>query len=460
MKEFGAALRRAREHAGLTLQQLYDRTRINPKYLQDIENGNFPNLPQTYIRAFIKDYAIEVGLDEKEVLDAYNRYAESFKGVAPPPPPVDINALLPQPDGSIEIIGTSHTESQTPESEPQLILQPELEFHPPTPKKESDPPALLEKNRVERKHPMTDATKEPPARIDPQKKTSEHETPTAKPLTPSLRVELDTSAIDQERITERQTQVPVPPKKQSFVNMILSKEDAQEKEEKGAIKIKSAAVKPTRVYDTKPAIPTEEDISIPPIAVQKPPSPPKPPRKNSDVTNRTRLAAWLIIIIIVIAIYAIVEFGGKSTAVVPPTQDSTRIAAQIQAKKFIDSTQFAIPEPQTIPEDTSTVIQPKEEQALEPTQMKFAVEDSLLLEAFSTAPVWFQIRMDTTRSERGSMSSNEHRMWKAKDYFIVTLGDAGAVTFMLNGKNLGSFGEEGLVLKNQTITRQSIGKNQ
>lgn len=460
MKEFGAALRRAREHAGLTLQQLYDRTRINPKYLQDIENGNFPNLPQTYIRAFIKDYAIEVGLDEKEVLEAYNRYAESLKGVAPPPPPVDINALLPQPDGSIEIVGASHTEPQTPEPEPKPILQPELEFHPPAPKKESEPLVPVEKNKGERTSSTTDATIKPPTPIDPQKKKSEPVTPSAKPPAPSLRVELDTSAIDQERIIEQQPQVPAPPKKQSFVNMILSKEDAQEKEEKGAAKIKSGSVKPKRVYDTKPAIPTEQEIAVPPEPTTKPPLPPKPPRKNSDVSNRTRLAAWLIIIIIVIAVYAIVEFGGRTTTVVPPMQDSTRIAAQIQAKKFIDSTQLAIPEPQTIPEDTTTVIQPKEEQALEPTQMKFAVEDSLLLEAFSTAPVWFQIRMDTTRSERGSMSSNEHRMWKAKDYFIVTLGDAGAVTFMLNGKNLGSFGEEGLVLKNQTITRQSIGKNQ
>jgi hypothetical protein len=44
-------------------------------------------------------------------------------------------------------------------------------------------------------------------------------------------------------------------------------------------------------------------------------------------------------------------------------------------------------------------------------------------------------------------------VWKARDYFVVTLGDAGAVTFFLNGKEIGTLGEEGSVIKNVVLSR-------
>lgn len=42
---------------------------------------------------------------------------------------------------------------------------------------------------------------------------------------------------------------------------------------------------------------------------------------------------------------------------------------------------------------------------------------------------------------------------EGKDYFVVTLGDAGAVTFFLNGKEIGTLGEEGSVIKNVVLSR-------
>lgn len=92
---------------------------------------------------------------------------------------------------------------------------------------------------------------------------------------------------------------------------------------------------------------------------------------------------------------------------------------------------------------------------MEPAPQVFARDDSLVLEAFSNAPVWFSVRMDTTRTERGQLSSNDHRVWKARDRFVITLGDAGAVTFFLNGREIGALGEEGAVVKNVTLSRQN-----
>jgi hypothetical protein len=42
---------------------------------------------------------------------------------------------------------------------------------------------------------------------------------------------------------------------------------------------------------------------------------------------------------------------------------------------------------------------------------------------------------------------------------VITLGDAGAVTFFLNGKEIGSLGEEGAVVKNVTLSRQQLNGN-
>ena len=70
-------LKKAREAKHLTLSDIADATLINMDFLQAIEQGNTAILPQTYIRAFIREYASVVGLDPNEVM---RRYDEATKG--------------------------------------------------------------------------------------------------------------------------------------------------------------------------------------------------------------------------------------------------------------------------------------------------------------------------------------------------------------------------------------------
>jgi cytoskeletal protein RodZ len=77
MDHFFAELKNARESRHLSLSDISDRTLINEKFLEAIEQGNTSVLPQTYIRAFIREYAGAVGLDPKEVM---HKYDESLKG--------------------------------------------------------------------------------------------------------------------------------------------------------------------------------------------------------------------------------------------------------------------------------------------------------------------------------------------------------------------------------------------
>ena len=63
----GERLRRAREEQNRSLASIAEATCITLKFLEGIEKGVPPKLPDTYIRAFIRAYAQQVGLDLAEV---------------------------------------------------------------------------------------------------------------------------------------------------------------------------------------------------------------------------------------------------------------------------------------------------------------------------------------------------------------------------------------------------------
>ena len=61
LNKFSEELKEARIKNGLTLQQIAAKTRIDLKFLENLENGNFAFLPELYIKAFIREYAKLVG---------------------------------------------------------------------------------------------------------------------------------------------------------------------------------------------------------------------------------------------------------------------------------------------------------------------------------------------------------------------------------------------------------------
>lgn len=64
----GQQLRRAREKAGLTIEQVAAETRIPQRHLEVIEQGDFGALPaRTYAMGFARTYARAVGIDEREI---------------------------------------------------------------------------------------------------------------------------------------------------------------------------------------------------------------------------------------------------------------------------------------------------------------------------------------------------------------------------------------------------------
>jgi cytoskeletal protein RodZ len=72
MNTFSDELRKERVSRDISLQDISVRTRINIRYLEAIEQGSFDILPQTYVRAFLREYAQTVGIEPAEVLRKYD----------------------------------------------------------------------------------------------------------------------------------------------------------------------------------------------------------------------------------------------------------------------------------------------------------------------------------------------------------------------------------------------------
>ncbi|MFL5302661.1 MAG: helix-turn-helix domain-containing protein [Anaeromyxobacteraceae bacterium] len=78
----GAALRGAREAAGVSVAQLAERTKVTRQHLENIESERVERLPpRPYLRGFLSAIAKELRLDPQEVTRCY------IDAVFPKPPP-------------------------------------------------------------------------------------------------------------------------------------------------------------------------------------------------------------------------------------------------------------------------------------------------------------------------------------------------------------------------------------
>lgn len=89
---FGEFLRQARERRRLTLEQIAGETKIAPRLLTSLEQGNVQPMPKgMYRRAMLRAYAESVGLDTEAALTEFERTFEE------PPPREASLPPVPQP---------------------------------------------------------------------------------------------------------------------------------------------------------------------------------------------------------------------------------------------------------------------------------------------------------------------------------------------------------------------------
>ena len=98
MDDFGGKLRQARERRGISLRQIAASTKISAAALEALERNDISKLPGgIFSRAFVRAYAVEVGLDPddtvKEFLDRFNQE---------PPPTAESAMIVPQEETDFE----------------------------------------------------------------------------------------------------------------------------------------------------------------------------------------------------------------------------------------------------------------------------------------------------------------------------------------------------------------------
>lgn len=72
MGQLGELLKEARQNKGVSLEEVEEKLRIRKKYLQALEEEDFSIMPpEVYIKGFLRNYAIYLGLDPEEVRNLY-----------------------------------------------------------------------------------------------------------------------------------------------------------------------------------------------------------------------------------------------------------------------------------------------------------------------------------------------------------------------------------------------------
>jgi hypothetical protein len=85
-----------------------------------------------------------------------------------------------------------------------------------------------------------------------------------------------------------------------------------------------------------------------------------------------------------------------------------------------------------------------------------APADSLTLRAVIADSVWVSMVVDREPSREYLFTGPTRASWRARERFVVTLGNAGAVQFTLNKREIGVLGSRGAVVRGVEINRRTL----
>jgi len=77
--KFYEELKNTRNSKKISLKEISEYTKINVKYLDALENGEFTVLPNVYTRLFLRSYCNYLGIEHRTVLDEYEIYTLGHK---------------------------------------------------------------------------------------------------------------------------------------------------------------------------------------------------------------------------------------------------------------------------------------------------------------------------------------------------------------------------------------------
>jgi cytoskeletal protein RodZ len=79
-KEIGKIFSEARQEKGMSRDEASEKSRIHPNVIKDIETGVFDRLGKTYLRSFLKKYAVFLGLNPEGIIQKYESISAQIPG--------------------------------------------------------------------------------------------------------------------------------------------------------------------------------------------------------------------------------------------------------------------------------------------------------------------------------------------------------------------------------------------
>jgi cytoskeletal protein RodZ len=172
----------------------------------------------------------------------------------------------------------------------------------------------------------------------------------------------------------------------------------------------------------------------------------QPASEPAQSPSGISLSSVIAGVTILAAVLAVIFFANRDSAL--PTQEPL---SKVPFDKAVHESEAVTAQPeQTTP---PAIQQPPP--TTTPTTVRPAV-DSLRLEITTTDSVWVAVLIDNVRRGEYLFPAGRTRSWAAKEQFSVSIGNAGAATFRLNGGNLGALGKRGAVARNVVITQSGI----
>ncbi len=99
-EEFGHELRRMRESAGLSTDDIAAETKISPRILRSLEEGKFQYLPEkVFSRNFVRQYGRTIGIDDDRLVQAFETAWQRFEEMSGSHPAILV--IPPEPRRSI-----------------------------------------------------------------------------------------------------------------------------------------------------------------------------------------------------------------------------------------------------------------------------------------------------------------------------------------------------------------------
>ena len=99
--ELGRLITERREALGMTLETVFDRTKIRPEYLRGIEAGDYKNFPEVvYIKGFVRTYLKLIGAEDlqddfmTQLERSQASHANSYKKQTEPRPHKNMSSIL------------------------------------------------------------------------------------------------------------------------------------------------------------------------------------------------------------------------------------------------------------------------------------------------------------------------------------------------------------------------------